>query len=242
MSQSLGSISSKRKKKVAPITILIDTREQYPLDFSNFNDVEVEIGTCWPGDYTIKGWEKSIAFERKSVSDLIGTMKEGYAGRHSIRRYEARFDQELEEFERHFDRVFVMVEPDRPEVLLPFALQFMYDNPNIPAEVKAVEAHRMVADMGAGEQIGRGWFRSRIEPEKIFAFLRSLSVTYGCHVYLATSRDESAKEIVAICRKYLEARRHVIHRGKIARELATCAQTERVEQVPEQADEEESPF
>ena len=94
----MASTSSKRKPQ--PLVILVDTREQMPLDFSPFaaEGVSVETGTVWPGDYTIQGWEKSIGFERKSVGDLIGTLKNGYVGKESIRRYESRFDLELEEF------------------------------------------------------------------------------------------------------------------------------------------------
>ena len=98
------------KPKLHPITIIQDTREQRPLDFSPFPSVSVEVAKLWPGDYSVKGYEKSIAFERKSVADLIGTLKNGYAGRHALRRL--RFDYELEEFERHYDRVFLVVEPD----------------------------------------------------------------------------------------------------------------------------------
>ena len=173
--------------------------------------VTVEVGTVWPGDYTIKGWEKSIAFERKSVSDLIGTMKGGYVGKDSIRRYESRFDLELEEFERHYDRAFVIVEPDEMPVVRecarmkdPFA--------DVPPE-----------QVGAGDQIFRGWYRSSIEPEKVFAFVRALTVEYGCHVYLAASRSDAAQEIVEIARKYVRCRRHVIHRGKVAREQAAAS-------------------
>lgn len=188
-----------RSKKPTPITIIQDTREQMPLDFSPFADdgVTVEVGTVWPGDYTIKGWEKSIAFERKSVSDLIGTMKDGYVGKDSIRRYESRFDLELEEFERHFDRAFVVVEPDRPEVIRQCS--------GWPAA-------------SAAQQIENGWYRSMIPPDTVFAFIRALTVEYGCHVYLAASREDAAHEVVEIARKYISSRRHVIHRGKVAKE------------------------
>ena len=181
-------------KKIAPVTIIQDTREQMPLDFSPFEGVTVEVSTVWPGDYTLKGWEKSIAFERKSVSDLIGTMKGGYVGKDSIRRYESRFDLELEEFERHYDRAFVIIEPDRPEVIRQCG--------GGPCD--------------AGAQIASGWYRSMIPPDTVFAFIRALTVEYGCHVYLAASREDAAHEIVEIARKYISSRRHVIHRGKIA--------------------------
>lgn len=193
-------MSTSHSKKPTPITIIQDTREQMPLDFSPFSEdgVTVEVGTVWPGDYTIKGWEKSIAFERKSVSDLIGTMKGGYVGKDSIRRYESRFDLELEEFERHFDRAFVIVEPDRPEVIRQCGGE--------PCD--------------AGMQIARGWYRSAIPPGTVFAFIRALTVEYGCHVYMAASREDAAQEIVEIARRYIKSRRHVIHRGKVAKSEA----------------------
>ena len=188
-----------RSKKAPPITIIQDTREQMPLDFSPFADdgVTVEVGTVWPGDYTIKGWEKSIAFERKSVSDLIGTMKGGYVGKDSIRRYESRFDLELEEFERHYDRAFVIVEPDKPETIRKCGGE--------PCD--------------AGTQIANGWYQSAIPPDTVFAFVRALTVEYGCHVYLAASREDAAHEVVEIAKKYISSRRHVIHRGKVAKEV-----------------------
>ena len=198
-----------KKKAETPLVIIQDTREQRPLDFTPFEGVVVKVGTVWPGDYTIEGWEKSIAFERKSVSDLIGTLKGGYVGRQSIRRYESRFDLELEEFERHYDRAFVIVEPDPPDVIRRAA----QSRPPFPP---GFDASRVCA----AEQIARAWYRSAIEPRMVFAFLRSLEVEYGCHTYLAASRDDAAREIVEIARKYLEARRHVIHRGKVERSAA----------------------
>ena len=189
-----------RSKKPTPVTIIQDTREQMPLDFSPFasEGVSVEVGTVWPGDYTIKGWEKSIGFERKSVGDLIGTLKGGYVGKDSIRRYESRFDLELEEFERHYDRAFVIIEPDRAETIRQCN--------GWPAA-------------SAAQQIENGWYRSMMPPDTVFAFIRALTVEYGCHVYLAASREDAAREIVAIARMYLKTRRHVIHREKVRREV-----------------------
>ena len=191
---------SSHSKKFAPLTIIQDTREQMPLDFSPFaaEGVSVEVGTVWPGDYTLKGWEKSIAFERKSVSDLIGTLKGGYVGKDSIRRYESRFDLELEEFERHYDRAFIIIEPDRPEVIR----QCGGDPEGCDALV----------------QIVQGWYRSAMPPPTVLAFTRALTVEYGCHVYFAVSREDAAHEIVKVAQMYVKSRRHVIHRGKVAKE------------------------
>jgi DNA excision repair protein ERCC-4 len=49
--------------------IVIDTREQDPLPVRN-----AEVGTLYTGDYSVKGLEDHVAIERKSVSDLTGSL------------------------------------------------------------------------------------------------------------------------------------------------------------------------
>ena len=192
-------ISPMKNQKTTTLTLIQDTREQLPLDFSPFPDVAVEVAKLWPGDYSVKGFEKSIAFERKSVSDLIGTMKNGYAGRHALRRL--RFDEELEEFERHYDRAYVIVEPD--------ALTSIHES----ATLKHIIPQMPTYQPSAAEQIDRALYRSIIEPRMIWAFVRALSVEYGCHVYLAANREDAAAEVVEIARKYVASRRQVVHRS-----------------------------
>ncbi len=182
--------------KKIPLTILRDTREQRPLDFSPFPDVTEETATLWPGDYTIKGFEKSFAVERKSVSDLIGTLKE-YKDKHSIRRYESRVNQEIEEFERHYNRVFWVIEPD---------------------EMSIIRRCGGSAPCDAWTQIANHWYQSAIEPTQVFGFIESLEASHGLHTYLAQSREDAAAKIVSVAMRYVDARRHVIHRGKIAKE------------------------
>ena len=58
---------------IAP-TIIIDTREQTPLQFQN---LESEPGTLQSGDYSIKGMEHLIGIERKSTADLISSVTSG---------------------------------------------------------------------------------------------------------------------------------------------------------------------
>ena len=55
--------------------ILIDTREQLPFEFSN--SVTVQRATIDAGDYTVKGLTASVAVERKSVSDFVGSITGG---------------------------------------------------------------------------------------------------------------------------------------------------------------------
>ena len=51
------------------VTAIIDTREQCPLDLS---PLEIVTGTLTTGDYSVRGLEKIVAVERKSLSDLLG--------------------------------------------------------------------------------------------------------------------------------------------------------------------------
>lgn len=84
--------------EVCPFTIVIDTREQHPYSFTNFytNSAEgrrpllirTSRETLRTGDYSILGMEDLIAVERKSLSDLYGTLG---TGRERFERELARF-------------------------------------------------------------------------------------------------------------------------------------------------------
>ncbi|HEX7859129.1 MAG TPA: ERCC4 domain-containing protein [Verrucomicrobiae bacterium] len=50
-------------------TIIIDTREQQPL---NFRTLPSRRGTLQTGDYSVAGAEELFAVERKSIADLVG--------------------------------------------------------------------------------------------------------------------------------------------------------------------------
>jgi len=73
-------------QSLSALTIIEDTREQTPLDFSAFPFVTVERATLHSGDYSVKGWESQFAVERKSLADLIGTITQGHE----------RFERELQ--------------------------------------------------------------------------------------------------------------------------------------------------
>lgn len=67
--------------------IICDTREQAPYTFARWaGDVEVIRGTLRVGDYAVQGLEHHAAIERKSLSDLIG----------SLSRERSRFERELQ--------------------------------------------------------------------------------------------------------------------------------------------------
>jgi len=65
------------------LTVIVDTREQCPLDLS---PLLTERGTLTTGDYSVKGLERVVAIERKSLGDLISC----------VGRERARFDREVD--------------------------------------------------------------------------------------------------------------------------------------------------
>lgn len=66
---------------VFPCVVLIDTREQRPFLFNpeqlGGTAVAVEFVTLASGDYSLNGYERSVAIERKSAADLFGTVTQG---------------------------------------------------------------------------------------------------------------------------------------------------------------------
>ena len=54
------------------VEIVIDTREQIPLAFSD--RVRVATATLRAGDYSVKGYESEIAVERKTLNDFVNTI------------------------------------------------------------------------------------------------------------------------------------------------------------------------
>ena len=71
------------------LKIIIDTREQKELTFPHFESVR---GTLQSGDYSIEGLEHRFSCERKSISDLVGSLTSG----------RERFERELHRL-RGFD-------------------------------------------------------------------------------------------------------------------------------------------
>ena len=68
--------------------IMIDSREQAPYTFAppRYEGVTTEVATLSTGDYSLAGLTDHIALERKSLSDLTGTLTSG----------RERFERELE--------------------------------------------------------------------------------------------------------------------------------------------------
>ena len=101
---------------VFPGTIVIDTREQRPYTFAGIRadksegdgmlTVVTRRGTLASGDYSLDGHTARVAVERKSKTDLWGTLGKG----------RARFVRELERL-NEMDAALVLVEDQLSDVL-----------------------------------------------------------------------------------------------------------------------------
>lgn len=81
------------------LTIIEDTREQTPLDFSGFRGVESVRSGLKTGDYSVQGYEDKICFERKSIPDLVGTLIGGHE----------RFLREMDRM-KDYEEKYILVE------------------------------------------------------------------------------------------------------------------------------------
>lgn len=60
--------------RIEDVVVTVDTREQLPLDLQ---PLQVERHKLDTGDYSLKGYEHLVTIERKSLSDLIGSITHG---------------------------------------------------------------------------------------------------------------------------------------------------------------------
>ena len=76
-----------------PLPVIVDTREQHPFEFAGLTCairgrplvVRTARLALPSGDYSLGGWQHQVAIERKSASDLVGTVGQS----------RARFQREL---------------------------------------------------------------------------------------------------------------------------------------------------
>lgn len=87
---------------MTPPTIIVDTREQTPLQFTRLTS---EVDTLVTADYSIRGFESQFGIERKSVADLIG----------SLSTERERFMREVDRL-RGFDFARLLIVGSRREV------------------------------------------------------------------------------------------------------------------------------
>ena len=65
-----------KRKKTPPLEILVDTREQLPYLFEDYNCI-IERKGLKTGDYSISGLEDKVAVERKTKADLYNSLGKG---------------------------------------------------------------------------------------------------------------------------------------------------------------------
>lgn len=83
-------------------TAIVDTREQTP---SDLGEIPWESGSLCTGDYSIKGLEKYIRIERKSLQDLVMC----------VGRERDRFEREITRL-KGFQHKSILVEADYSEI------------------------------------------------------------------------------------------------------------------------------
>lgn len=135
-------------KTINPV-ILVDTREQAPLRFQNY---QTEIATLPIGDYGLKnfsGWANPrFIVERKSLADLIGSLSSG----------RDRFYREIEKL-RQFEFRAIGVEAFREQIeCKDYASQMTPQS--ILASVDAIEVRANIHMIWAGDA---GGLAARIE-------------------------------------------------------------------------------
>ena len=81
------------------LTIIEDSREQQPLDFTGHRGVESVRSGLKTGDYSVQGYEDKICFERKSIPDLVGTLIGGHE----------RFLREMDRM-KDYEEKYILVE------------------------------------------------------------------------------------------------------------------------------------
>ena len=89
-----------------PAEILIDSREKKPYLFKGWSKTIRQLDI---GDYSLKGLQDTVAIERKSVQDMIGTL--------AVRRNAERFAERMWEMENTKLHLYIVVEGDPQDVV-----------------------------------------------------------------------------------------------------------------------------
>jgi len=102
------------RRQTPHVEAVIDTREKLPFfvggAFKNWIK-KVHVKTLETGDYSALGYESRITLERKTLSDLVGTLT-GEENR-------PRFLRELERM-KSFERACILIEASREDVKSPY--------------------------------------------------------------------------------------------------------------------------
>lgn len=98
--------------KVPKPVVLVDTREQAPMDFGRFDNwfAGAKPATLETGDYSIQGMESLVTLERKSLNDLVSTLMHN----------RPRFFRQLERMQAYPYRA-ILVEASYTDVKSPYS-------------------------------------------------------------------------------------------------------------------------
>jgi len=139
--------------------ILVDTREQAPLmpvvyRGKQWVELPTERATLAAGDYTVRGLEHLVAVERKSISDLAGTLYGSATNTLGERKgHLERFRRELEALQGHARRWW-LIEGSPGELDLLISDRFR--------RVSGVDAHSLVASIACDYGIPTIWAGDRL--------------------------------------------------------------------------------
>ena len=92
------------------LKILIDSREQSPLEFKGINSNTILRKALCVGDYMVEfknGYVPPVSFERKSIGDLFGTLGKGYK----------RFKKELDRASKNNIKLILIIEGNLSKVI-----------------------------------------------------------------------------------------------------------------------------
>lgn len=119
--------------KVPKPVILVDTREQTPLELARFSNwiAGEQVATLETGDYSIQGMESLVSLERKTLKDVVGTLTHG----------RERFIRQLERMQAYRHRA-IIIEATYEQVKTPYSFASLVEaHPNgISGSLDAIEA------------------------------------------------------------------------------------------------------
>jgi len=118
---------------VVPFTVVVDSREQLPYEFSGMTGsggealvVPTVVAGLPSGDYSIQGFENVIAIERKELSDLYG----------SVTWNRGRFEREIARLAELPGFAAVVIEATWAEIMAPAEYQPEWVNQTEPRSVE----------------------------------------------------------------------------------------------------------
>jgi len=146
-------------------TIIVDTREQKPLEF-----VTSEVSGLKTGDYSVKGYEDKFCVEHKTIKDLIGTCS------HKNRE---RFRRELQRMKDGFDFYCIAISGSESDV-------------KTECESIYKTQMRQYAAKKRNGYKGRAPMRPECRVPSVFGSLKAFRVDFNCHFYFLDDKNNAA--------------------------------------------------